>query len=631
MADDCSQTPGPDARQEAESPEARPARRHKWLPRVLALALGIGLICLAEAVLCIAGYGGETAMFVRVPDGDGTESWVSNPGAFRPDFARHRVMRSKGEFPSPAEQRFPVEKNADTFRICIVGASTANGFPHPGNGSFGAYLESILNRVQDTRRVQVFIAACAALTSYSVLERLPEARDYGADMVVVYSGHNEFYGLYGAGSTLPLSTWRPMTMAQLWLRRRRLSMAVSDLLAGILPDPPQVERNKILAELMPGRTDIRFADTTYNRVRANYRANIDAMVSRALGAGMSVVLCVPACNLRDFPPLGSMHDERIGPQDLSRWETACAQARQAAEAGEGSRAVELWAEAAAASPGHALTRYELARALDRMGRHAEARDEYRAAADRDTVRWRAGSDFAEAVRTVGRDRRGDGAGLADCEAWLREHAPHRIPGRTLFLEHVHPTLEGNFRIAENIAHAIADSDAGSPLAPWLWERHRDLAFYEDLHGIDTFQRQACLRSMIEFRQTISGDDTRADPEMVDDLFALYDELTDVELAASDRAAAAYPDGGIPYDWLRICVAQEYAARGLMQQAMREMKKVRRYGNWQADNLRYADVLAAEAEILMQAGRPALAREKALQAQGLAAGNRAAARVLTATR
>ncbi|MCK4375477.1 MAG: hypothetical protein KAX19_09115, partial [Candidatus Brocadiae bacterium] len=156
---------GPDASQ-------GPPRRHRWLRRLGGLALGMALICLAELILQLADYGGPTRLFRRVPEGGGAQSYVTNPLAFRPTFAANPIIRAQNSYPAPRPQRFPVQKGADTYRICVVGGSAAMGFPHRVNGSFPLFLQSILNTVCEGKQFEVVNAGVSAIGSYSVLERM---------------------------------------------------------------------------------------------------------------------------------------------------------------------------------------------------------------------------------------------------------------------------------------------------------------------------------------------------------------------------------------------------------------------------------------------------------------------------
>jgi tetratricopeptide (TPR) repeat protein len=580
-----------------EAGVAQPARRSKWLRRLLAVAMGFGLLVVAELFLWIVDYGGPTEMFLRRTEEDGSESWVSNPDAFRSTFAQNPAIRRQGFAPAAPPQSFPVDKEPGVFRICVLGASTANGYPHAITGSFALLTESILNTIQADRRFEVFVAGADALTSYSLLGRVGEVADYGTDMVVIYCGHNEFYGLHGAGATMALSNSRTLALLQIWLRERRLSFAMGEVLVGLLPAPSGEPQG--LAAVLPDRTDIRFGDATYRAARRNYRANLDAMVQKSLGKAMPAVLCTPVANLGSFPVLGSLHDEDVSAGALRQWEGASAAAEMAMSSGDAAGAAELWRQAADASPGHAGTRLELARALRALGEYEEAYVEFRAAADRDTLRWRAGSDFVEAVREVAAGRRDDVV-LADCENYLRRHAGDGIPGGELFMEHVHPTIEGNFLLAESVARALTESQLGARLATWHWEWHRDLAHYERRNGIDAFQRISALRYALQFRRYGLGlGDTPEDERMSAALRSLVLGLTEEQRAGAAAAAAAFPGQNVPVEWLWVYTAAEYAARGRWEDALRETQKVRRC--CATGGAAYDKAIEVEQQVLRHAG------------------------------
>ena len=81
--------------------EAAPAgrrqrrKRTSWLGRLVALAFGLALVALAELGLHLADYDGPTRMFVKIADGDGTESYVTNFNAFRATFVSNPVIRAQ--------------------------------------------------------------------------------------------------------------------------------------------------------------------------------------------------------------------------------------------------------------------------------------------------------------------------------------------------------------------------------------------------------------------------------------------------------------------------------------------------------------------------------------------------------
>jgi hypothetical protein len=50
--------------------------------------------------------------------------------------------------------------------------------------------------------------AMPAINSFSLLDMTPEALAQKPDALIIYCGHNEFYGALGAGSTESLGRWR---------------------------------------------------------------------------------------------------------------------------------------------------------------------------------------------------------------------------------------------------------------------------------------------------------------------------------------------------------------------------------------------------------------------------------------
>lgn len=587
-------------------------RRAKWRHRAGAVAFGLALLCAGEVALELADYGGPTSIFLTVPEGDGTESYVTNLNAFRSTFAAHPVIRAQGMYPAPPPQRFPVRKPATSaagrtpgaYRICVMGGSAAMGFPYRINGSFPMFLQSILNTVCEGRTFHVVNVGVSAVGTYSLRERIEEVLGYGTDMVVIYSGHNEFYGAYGAASAIPLSSRRPITLAQLWLRRRRLSMVMADLVAQFAPRPPERALKQHLAQIMPARTDIGYGDETYLRVKASHEANLCDIVRATRRRGTPIVLCTLGANLRDFPPLGSLLPTAFPPESAARWQELVSTAKGLAASGRVEQAAASFQAALELAPGHAETHYRLAQCLDRLGRYREAFAHYDAARNQDTVRWRAGADFNDVIRSVARRAADPDVVLADAAVRLEQEAPDGIPGREFFLEHVHLTLEGNFAIAEAVARAIADSPTGRGLGDWDWTRHKPFGYYATANDIDRLDvisglQQAALMQ----HDVLSGSSLDRDnyARLLARTAALEAGLTEAERAAVSEAAAA---AGRPeaYDRLYLALAAEHQRRGDLGEALQALRKARRYGYWQLDNERCARLLLGEAVLLLDAGR-----------------------------
>jgi tetratricopeptide (TPR) repeat protein len=614
-------------------PGGKPRRR--WLGRLAALAFGLTLVCLAEVILQLVDYGGPTAFFVKVPEGREAESYITNFLALRSTFGSNPIIRASGAYPAPPPQRFPAQKDEGTYRIFVMGGSAAMGYPHRANGALPNFLRLILNTVCAGRRTEVVNLGVAAVNSYSLLERIGEVPDYGTDMVVVYCGNNEFYGAYGAGSAIPLSTRRPVTLCQMWLRRRRLSMALGDLMGSLLPSPPESALDTQLVNIMPKRDDIRYGDELYERVRANYEANLRDIVLATRREGLPIVLCTLGVNLRDFPPLGSLHAPDFPPGSWVEWQEHVAAAEQPTEAEDMDALHEQRRHLQAAAdlaPGHAETRYRLARCLDRLGLYEEAARQYDAARDLDTVRWRAGSDFNDVVLATCRGAHDQAVVLADVAGYLTEHARDGIPGAELFLEHVHATLKGNFLIAEAVARAISGSPLAKDLGPWDWARHEPYEHYLAQCGAGELDQIITLRKVLGiYDEGLSRWAPTEEQQklLLSRIGELQAGLTDAQRAAwAGARQAAKSESGLDYDLLHMLLVKEYGDRGQFKEALQEVDRLRRYGTWQLDNPRYAGLFLTEANIHMRRGDAASAARAARKALALDPGRPGALQMLS---
>ena len=563
-------------RQQPETDGEGVLRPGRWRRRLGAIGLGLLILCGAEGALRLGGYGAPAPMFTQVENGDGSRSWVTNRTAFAATFAPAVALSGQTSIPAPPPQRFAVRKAPGTYRIAVMGGSAARGFPHRDCLSFPRFLEAIINTVCEGPRVEVVNAAVAATGSYTVLERVGElVADQDADMVVVYSGHNEFYGAYGQASAVPGMRSRSLMLTRMWFGRLRLTAAARALMEAVVPEPAPPDRPQHLAQVMPARRDITLGSGIYERAHRIYAANLTAAARRARRHGADTVLCTLGSNVVDFPPLG-------------------------APDGPAGRAFREAAE------------------LDARGRSEQAADRYRLARDLDTVRWRASTPVNQAVRAAATD---EGTVLADVAAYLAERSAGPAPGSDLFLEHVHLTAGGNFLVAECVARAIGNSQVGRRLGRWDWSRHVTMDEYAALNGADGLDEIMALQSAAVLQRSVLRDQqgsARRGAALIGATLSVEASLApEVEAMWRGAGRTGILHGPDVYDQLRLFMARGYAADSRTEDARGEMRKLRRYGVWQLDNESLARSYSAEARMLLDAGRTDTAREAVRQALRLA--------------
>jgi transposase len=95
--------------------------------------------------------------------------------------------------------------------------------------------------------------------------------------------------------------------------------------------------------------------------------------------------------------------------------------------------------------------YRIARCLDALGRKGEARVEYIKARDYDMLRFRASSEFNDAIRSV---CDGGSTMLADIERTFQDVSPDSLTGSNLIVEHLHPNSRGFFLMGREYARQM---------------------------------------------------------------------------------------------------------------------------------------------------------------------------------
>jgi len=157
-----------------------------------------------------------------------------------------------------------------------------------------------------------------------------------------------------------------------------------------------------------------------------------------------VVLSTVAVNLRSCGPFASARARSLSAPSRSRWDALYAEALQLEGAGRWQDATERLQQATALDAGHAESAYRLGRCELRLGRAEDARRHLALARDLDTLRFRADSRTNAIIREVARRF---GAVLVDAEQVLAAQSRDGLPGEETFLDHVHLTFAGNYRLA----------------------------------------------------------------------------------------------------------------------------------------------------------------------------------------
>jgi tetratricopeptide (TPR) repeat protein len=384
--------------------------RRQRLLLLVTLLLPVALLAAAEGLLRLSGHGRLEPLFVPVEVA---------PGFLQPNPAAIRRF-----FPDPKRAPdvsidttwFPATKQDGTLRVFVQGESSAAGFPYGRWASPAALLQQRLQRAYPDRNVEVINTGMAAVTSYVLLDFADEIIAQRPDAVVIYTGHNEYLGIGGVGSSLVSARSPALARAVSALRRLRLYRALELALApsvGPQQDPLNDRGGTLMARVVAERS-IPLDSEMFRRGERQFRGNLQRLLDKYADAGIPVFIGTLASNLRDQPPF--------------------------VDAGSG--------------PASAQAAYARARELDAAGRHAEALQAYVTAKDLDGLRFRAPESFNALIREVASD---EGATVIDVQGAFASAARDGIVGADLMLEHVHPSVDGYFTLASAYFPALVQA------------------------------------------------------------------------------------------------------------------------------------------------------------------------------
>lgn len=460
-----------------------PGRRIACIALLVLLPLAI--LAAAEGALRLAGFGGYPGAFRTVgtlPDGSRLV-FTTNDGPATFFFS----SRSQGLSLDPAAFRMP--KPEGVVRVMWVGASAAKGIPQPRHLRASAFFSSMLDDATPDAQVEVINIGVPGVGAFPVLSILTEALRYDPDLVVAYTGNNEFYGAYGV-SSLHTAGRTPLAIRiTRAVRATALAQAIDHLLRGRVTVEPDS-----LMEAMVGQACIGPDDPTRRAVARNLELFVGQMIDRCKARGVPIVVCAPVANESGMAPLGEPDLSDLSPQDLGIVRSTLSTADQLIEQDP------IKAETALRSlleivPDHARVHHLLGRALRAQGRNESAAAHFRKAVDLDPMPWRPPQASVEAIRRAAASR---GAVLADLPAAFRAASPDGAVGWDLVDDHVHPSLRGQALVARTVLRALADLD--HPIAPDASLVHALPPWqeYARRHGANVYDEYAVAHAMRVF-------------------------------------------------------------------------------------------------------------------------------------
>lgn len=388
------------------------SRAKKFWFSIVALLIPIFFILFLELFLRVIGYGHNQDLVIEyAPD---TRYYTMNPLASRNYFSDERIA-TKG-----LSEVFEKQKSKNTIRIFVLGESTTIGFPYGQNGSFHTWLKYRLMHSYPDKNFEVINFGLTAVNSYTVLGFAKEVIDYKPDAVLVYVGHNEYVGSLGVGSTSNFGSSRPLIQAQIAFRRLRLVQLISRIVGMVSSkSTPTKDTNTggSLMKTMVANQSIDINSKEYKIGVEQYQANLDALCSFFSTQKIPTFVSNLVSNESDLLPLDAIISDGR------------------------SEAVKLFSKAQKSYNDSDFIK---------------AKELFKKALDYDKLRFRAPSEFNQIIRkTISKYK---GVYFVDSYSLFEQNSPHKILGKELLLEHVHPNLKGYALISDAFFRSMENAN-----------------------------------------------------------------------------------------------------------------------------------------------------------------------------
>jgi len=356
-------------------------------------------------------------------------------------------------------ESFTQTKSANTLRAFCVGGSTTYGRPYSPRTSFCSWLEDFLNYTDLEHQWEVVNAGGVSYASYRIALLMEELIQYEPDLVVAYIGHNEFLERRTYSKILRL----PMVLRDLGTlaSKLRIYSLLNNMIGYWTSGKGKAGYvHKLSKEVDPildqtiGPEDYVRDDEQKKDIVTHFRLNLTRIIKLARSVDSKVILVTPASKMRHEAPFKSQHRSDFGQPALQEWERNYESALELVRHKEFEAALNRILNAETLDPRYAHTFALKGDILFALGRYGEAKVAYRRAIDEDVCPLRAITALRTSVIDIAHEMN---VPVVDFDSILSERSPEGITGEEMFLDHVHPTIEGHKILALEIMDEIIKS------------------------------------------------------------------------------------------------------------------------------------------------------------------------------
>ena len=417
--------------------------------KILAILLPVIILVMIEGLLRLSGYGYDTRLFVSSEANKNL--LVMNRDISKKYFTieKNATMGNRDEFYR--------QKNSETLRFFVLGASSSIGYPYGHNGAFPRMLKYRLQFEYPNTTIEIINLSLTAVNSYTLADFAWHVANQQPDGILVYAGHNEYYGALGVASTNRLSGNPTIIRAMIVAKNLKLMQWLANVAASFRKSEQNLsDPNLTLMQRMAAGKEVNYQSDMFFDGIKQFDHNMQFILRIFQEKQIPVFIGTLVSNLGGQKPLGD--DKNAHAEFL---------------AGEQAR-----------------LRGDIENALQ----HFLLAKEY------DNLRFRAPEAINEKIR--GYASTFPNVRIVDVQCVFEASSPDGIIGRELILEHVHPNLEGYWLMADAFYLRLKElyPESKTELCPVIGLNDYPLTSFDSIYG-DISVR--ILKSLWPFNEKMS--------------------------------------------------------------------------------------------------------------------------------
>lgn len=383
---------------EVKTESSKNKKTPKWFYIILFL-IPVIFVVLLEIALRAFNYGLDYKEFVAIPKYHPDKYYLN------PDLP-YKYFYNIKTAPSILPDGFDIVKKENCFRVFVLGESSAAGWPYVPNASFSRQLKRKLELYYPENTIEVINCGISAINTYTIRDFVPGILQQHPDLVLIYTGHNEYYGALGVGSSVSFINSRFLVNSYLWLSDFKTVQLIQNTISwiyGLFSNISSSENdhdNETLMSRMIGESLITLNSNLFNAGISQFEGNFDDILSCLKDAGIPVLIGNLTCNLKDQKPFVSVKTDEL----------------PAAE-----------------------TIYNEAQKLLNDGNVDKAKELFMYAKELDALRFRAPKKINEIIKTLAIKYNFP---MVNIDSAFNSHSPNGIVGYNLTVDHLHPNIDG---------------------------------------------------------------------------------------------------------------------------------------------------------------------------------------------